>query len=83
MWLHARRVPGAHVILRKAGQSAAPPNNVLERAAELAAWQSAARTAGRVEVDAAPRRSVKKVPGGPPGLVRYTNERTLRVSAKP
>lgn len=83
VWLHARGVPGAHVILRPVGQHREPPDAVLERAAQLAAWHSAARSAGRVDVDAAPRRAVKKIPSAPPGLVRYANERTLRVEAKP
>ena len=84
MWLHARGIPGAHVILRRTSHApATPPDAIVERGAELAAWHSAARSAGHVEVDAAPRRSVRKVPGGPPGLVRYANERTLRVRAKP
>ena len=30
-----------------------------------------------------PRRYVKKIPGAPPGLVRYTNERTVRVASRP
>jgi predicted ribosome quality control (RQC) complex YloA/Tae2 family protein len=81
VWLHARGVPGAHVILR--GPRGDPPSAVLERAAQLAAYHSAARSSSRVEVDAAPRRHVRKIPGGPPGLVRYTNERTLRVQPKP
>jgi predicted ribosome quality control (RQC) complex YloA/Tae2 family protein len=55
---------------------------VLERAAQLAAWHSAARNAGTVEVDIAPRRYVKKIPQGPPGLVRYSNERTVRVTPR-
>jgi predicted ribosome quality control (RQC) complex YloA/Tae2 family protein len=76
LWLHARGVPGAHVILRGSGD---PSNEVLERAAELAALHSAARGSSAVEVDLTRRRYVKKVPGGPPGLVRYANERTLRV----
>jgi predicted ribosome quality control (RQC) complex YloA/Tae2 family protein len=76
LWLHARGVPGAHVILRGTGD---PSNEVLERAAELAALHSAARGSSAVEVDLTQRRYVKKVPGGPPGLVRYANERTLRV----
>jgi predicted ribosome quality control (RQC) complex YloA/Tae2 family protein len=76
LWLHARGVPGAHVILRGAD----PPEPILERAAQLAASHSAARNSGAVEVDVTPRRYVKKIPGGPPGLVRYANERTLRVS---
>jgi predicted ribosome quality control (RQC) complex YloA/Tae2 family protein len=81
LWLHARGVPGAHVILRGgSGAGAAPPEQVLEQAARLAASHSAARSSSAVEVDVTPRRYVKKVPGGPPGLVRYSNERTVRVT---
>jgi predicted ribosome quality control (RQC) complex YloA/Tae2 family protein len=78
LWLHARGVPGAHVIL--AVRNGEPPEDVLERAAQLAAWYSSARASGNVEVDIVPRRYVKKVPSGPPGLVRYTHERTVRVT---
>jgi predicted ribosome quality control (RQC) complex YloA/Tae2 family protein len=80
LWLHARGVPGAHLILR--GPAAEPPPPLVERAAELAAWHSASRTANRVEVDVAPRRYVKKIPNAPPGLVRYSNERTVRVTPR-
>ena len=80
LWFHARGVPGAHVVLRTNGRE--PPDDVVERAAQVAASHSAARGAGAVEVDIAPRRYVKKVPSGPPGLVRYTNERTVRVAAR-
>jgi predicted ribosome quality control (RQC) complex YloA/Tae2 family protein len=80
LWLHARRIPGAHVILGTNGST--PPDAVVERAAQLAAWHSGARGAGAVEVDVAPRRYVKKIPGGPPGLVRYSNERTVRVTPR-
>ena len=78
LWLHARGVPGAHVILR--GPTGSPPPAVLERAAALAARHSAARDSSAVEIDIAPRRYVKKIPGAAPGLVRYTNERTIRVT---
>jgi predicted ribosome quality control (RQC) complex YloA/Tae2 family protein len=81
-WLHARGVPGAHIILRRRG-ALEPPEPVIERAAQLAAWHSAARTSSRVEVDVAPRRHVRKIPNAPPGLVRYTHERTLRVAPTP
>ena len=80
VWLHARGVPGAHVILR--GNSVNPPEEVVERAAQLAAHHSAARQSGAVEVDLTLKRSVKKIPGGPPGLVRYANERTVRVTPR-
>jgi predicted ribosome quality control (RQC) complex YloA/Tae2 family protein len=78
LWLHARGSPGAHVILRTNG--ATPPDEVIERAAELAAQNSAARGANAVEVDVASRRYVKKIAGGRPGLVRYSNERTVLVT---
>jgi predicted ribosome quality control (RQC) complex YloA/Tae2 family protein len=80
LWLHARGVPGAHVVLRGRGE---PPPSVVERAAQLAAAYSASRTASAVEVDIAPRRHVRKIPNGPPGLVRYANERTVRVTPTP
>jgi predicted ribosome quality control (RQC) complex YloA/Tae2 family protein len=79
LWLHARGVSGAHVIVRGKGE---PPPEVVERAAQLAAGHSASREAGAVEVDVTRRRYVKKVAGGPPGLVRYANEHTLRVTPR-
>ncbi len=78
LWLHARGVPGSHVILR--GPSSPPPDTIVERAAQLAAHHSAARTSTSVEVDITQRRYVKKIPNAPPGLVRYANERTVRVA---
>jgi predicted ribosome quality control (RQC) complex YloA/Tae2 family protein len=80
LWLHARGVPGAHVLVRT--NSSTPPEPIVERAAQLAAWHSASRASGAVEVDVAERRHVRKIPNGPPGLVRYSNERTLRVTPK-
>ncbi len=78
LWFHARGVPGAHVILH--GGRGDAPRDVVERAAQLAALHSAARGNTAVEVDVTPRRYVKKIAGGPPGLVRYANERTIRVT---
>jgi predicted ribosome quality control (RQC) complex YloA/Tae2 family protein len=80
LWLHARGVPGAHVVVRTGGRE--PPEAVVQRAAQVAAEQSSARGAAAVEVDVARRRYVKKIPGGPPGLVRYTHERTVRVTPR-
>ncbi len=82
VWLHARGVPGAHVILRADSHTSPPPETV-ERAAQLAAWHSGARESGLVDVDVAPRRHVRSIPHGPPGLVRYAHEQTLRVRPSP
>jgi predicted ribosome quality control (RQC) complex YloA/Tae2 family protein len=80
LWLHTRGVPGAHVILRT--NAATPPDEIVERAAQVAAFHSAAQNSTSVDVDVALRRHVKKIPNAPPGLVRYANERTLRVTPR-
>ncbi|WP_028458477.1 NFACT family protein [Chloroflexus sp. Y-396-1] len=75
LWLHARHIHGAHVIIRADN----PPQQTITEAAALAAYYSQARHDAAVEVDLCRRRSVRKIPGGPPGLVSYHPERTLRV----
>lgn len=77
-WIHARGVPGSHVLVRGNGRE--PSEIALERAAAVAAWYSKSRPAGKVEVDLARRRDVRKIKGGGPGLVTYRNERTVLVS---
>lgn len=77
-WLHARGVPGSHVIVRwRPGGD--EDEETIEAAASLAAYFSAARESGRVEVDVAPRRFVRKIKGAGPGMVTYRNERTIAV----
>ena len=78
LWLHARHLPGAHVVVRCGGRPVPP--RTLEEAAGLAARLSAAGSAATpVEVDVTFRRHVRKPPGAPAGFVSYTHERTLRV----
>lgn len=79
LWLHARGVPGSHVILRMRASSAEPDENRIETAASLAAYYSGSRESGTVEVDVTPRRHVRKIKGGGPGMVTYRNERTIAV----
>lgn len=76
LWFHARGVPGAHVVLKLGG--AEPSAEEILEAARLAAGHSQARTATKVPVDYAPQRYVKKVKGGRPGLVTYSQEKTIR-----
>ncbi len=75
IWLHARGIAGAHVVIQAEGRAIPPA--VLTRAASLAAAYSASRAAARVEVDWTLRRHVRKIPGGPPGLVRYTDQESI------
>jgi predicted ribosome quality control (RQC) complex YloA/Tae2 family protein len=78
-WLHARGVPGSHVIVRWHDPAGIEDEESLRRAAALAAYYSSARSSGTVEVDATRRRYVRKIKGSGPGMVTYRNERTLAV----
>lgn len=75
IWLHAKDVPGSHVIIK----SAEPSEETLLFAARLAARYCAAGTSTRVEVDYTPRRFVKKPAGSRPGFVTFTHRTTLSV----
>jgi predicted ribosome quality control (RQC) complex YloA/Tae2 family protein len=78
LWLHARGVAGAHVLVRSRGRPV--PEPVLRRAAALAAAHSQARSAGSVAVDYTARKHVQRIRGAPPGLVTYRGERTIYVA---
>lgn len=79
VWLHARSVPGSHVVLRWSDEGA-PPARDLEEAATLAAWHSKARSSGTVAVDWTRRRYVRKPRGAPPGRVSILQAKTVFVS---
>lgn len=83
VWLHARSVPGSHVILRWSDADSAPPARDLEEAAVLAALYSKARTSGLVPVDWTRRKHVRKPRGAPPGAVIPQRVKTLFVEPDP
>ena len=78
LWLHVRDIPGSHVILRTGG--AAPSEETLHLAAQIAAHFSKARGSSTVPVDYTAIRFVKKPSGSVPGFVRFTHEKTLFVT---
>jgi len=80
LWLHAVDMPGAHVVVKSGGQQV--PRATLERAAELAAYYSAARGEGHVLVAYTERRHVRPIRGAGPGMVTYRNEETIAVTAR-
>ena len=80
LWLHARDVPGAHVIIKFDGRPI--PETVIERAAEIAAYFSPRREDSRVLVDVTQCKYVKKIKGAGPGMVTYRNETTRTVQPK-
>jgi predicted ribosome quality control (RQC) complex YloA/Tae2 family protein len=78
LWLHARGVPGAHVIIKSGGRQV--PRQTLEEAARLAAYYSQSRGNSSVPVDYTQQRYVRHMKGGGPGMVIYERERTLSVA---
>ena len=78
LWLHARGVAGAHVILKSGGR--AVPEETLQAAAALAAYYSQARGEGNAQVDYTEARYVRHMKGGGPGMVVYERERALHVA---
>ena len=82
LWFHARNTPGAHVVLH-IDSGRAPSGAELERAASLAAYHSKARGSERVDVDYTERKFVRRRQNAPPGLVWYTNARTIAAAPSP
>lgn len=80
LWLHAQKLHGSHVILRCEGEM--PDEQSVYEAACLAAFYSEGGQAGHVAVDAAMARFVKKPAGARPGMVVYTNQRTIMAEPK-
>ncbi len=76
LWLHAKDMPGAHVILCLNGQP--PTQEALMDAARVAAWYSKAHGVG-VPVDYTFRKYVKKPGGTAPGFVTFTHHKTLLI----
>ena len=73
LWLHAKDMPGSHVIAACEGDV---PEATLRAALTLAAWYSKGQRSSNVPVDYTRRRHVKKPGGTPAGFVIYTHQHT-------
>ena len=79
MWLHAKDMPGSHVIVRCEGEI---PPETLKQAALLAAWYSKGQRSSMVPIDYTRRKYVKKPSGAAPGKVIYTHHKTAYMTAE-
>ncbi len=79
LWLHVQKLHGSHVVISTEGR--VPDDETVQEAASLAAYYSEGRDSGKVPVDAALVKHVKKPSGARPGMVIYTDYRT--VTARP
>lgn len=82
VWMHARQITGAHVVIRTAGHSAGVPRPVLIQAARIAAQNSDAKHSSLVPIDYTFRKYVRKPKGSAPGFVTYRNEKTTDINPK-
>lgn len=77
IWMHAKNIPGSHVIVKGANEQ---DTATMTEAALLAAYYSRARGSENVAVDYTPRKYVKKPAGAKPGMVIYTTNKTAYVT---
>lgn len=77
LWLHARGVAGAHVIIVRAGREI--PASTIEEAARLAVQYSQARNDSAAEVIVTPRKNVHRVRGGRAGMVSVKTSSIVRI----
>ena len=78
-WFHARGMPGSHVVLRVDKPKEGIPKNILKNVAELAAYNSKAKTAKLVPVSYTFGKYVRKKKGMDPGKVLLMKENVLLV----
>lgn len=83
IWLHARAVSSAHVVIRTHRKPDKVPISVIREAAALAGSHSAAKHSSVISVDYTRKKYVRRPRSASPGQVLYTNERTITVSTCP
>lgn len=82
LWLHARGVTGAHVVVRLE-KGKAPDQETLLDAAHLALHFSDARGAPQADVAYTRVKHVRKPKGSAPGAVTYSQEKVLLLRLEP
>jgi len=79
LWLHAKDVAGSHVLLKyQSGKTF--PKDVIEHAAQLAAYHSKRKNESLCPVAATPKKFVRKRKGDPAGAVVVEREEVILVT---
>ena len=78
IWLHTKDIAGSHVIIKTDGKT--PSEQTIFEAAQLAAFHSKGKSGSGVPVDYVAVKFVKKPAGAKPGMVIFTNNKTLYVT---
>lgn len=81
LWFHTKDIHGSHVVLRLDKNKPAT-DSIIYKCATIAAYYSKAKLSQNVPVDYTYIKYVRKPNGAKPGMVIYTNNKTLYVNPK-
>ena len=81
IWFHTKDIHGCHAVLSIENNKTID-DNILLKCAEITAFHSKARNSSNVPVDFCEVKYVKKPNGAKPGMVIYSNNKTLYVTPK-
>ena len=76
IWFHTKNIPGSHVIIKGSN----PSEVTIKEAANLAAFYSKGKLSSNIPVDYTPVRYIKKPNGSKPGMVIYSQNKTIYIS---
>lgn len=79
-WFHTKDIRGSHCLLKCNGSK--PKEHTILTCAQIAAFHSKAKLSSNVPVDCCYVKHVKKPNGAKPGMVIYTNQKTVFVDPK-
>ncbi len=80
LWFHTKDFHGSHTILKIDNNLPYPEYDMLVKVAKIAAIHSKAKNSSNVPVDYCEVKYVKKPSGSKPGMVIYTNNKTINVN---
>ena len=80
VWMHARGVPGSHLLIRMENSKGMPDKKIIEKAASFAAYNSKAKGSDLVPVIVTKSKYVRKPKGAAPGAVLVQKEQVELVT---
>lgn len=81
IWFHTKNIPGSHTVLLCNGKQISDDELIFT--AKIAAYHSKAQSSSGVPVDYTYVKYVKKPAGAKPGMVIYSEEKTIYVTPEP
>lgn len=80
IWLHASQIHGCHGVIKPKDRSKPVSLATIQKAAQLVAYYSKAKSNDKVPIDYCPIKNVSKPRGSLPGKVIYHNQKTIWVN---